>query len=200
MPLTLNLFHRLCSPCWWAQYFIYPGNLTSSTYSMPTPSSTCHIGSWACGASSQVAKRKWVHGTALMLEEEEVVDQTLDFLGGDNKIIECVTWEVQDNNNDKESDSDDEVEDTEKQITKPSKALDLCAHSGSHGAAVSQIFCIQYCCPRPSNSTVQTLRTFLSTWWPVSCSSFPGPLLDCCPRCWHGLVFFSWSCSILYCI
>ena len=34
---------------------------------------------------------------------------------------------MQDNNNNEELDSDDEAEDTKKQITKPSKALDLCA-------------------------------------------------------------------------
>jgi hypothetical protein len=44
-------------------------------------------------------KKKCVHSTALTLEEmypieKEVVDWTLDFLGGDDKIMEYVTWEV----------------------------------------------------------------------------------------------------------
>ena len=59
----------------------------------------------------ELQKRKRVHGTALTLDE----------------IIEYVTQEMQDTNNNDELE-DDEVEDTKKQITKPSEALDLCAH------------------------------------------------------------------------
>jgi hypothetical protein len=69
--------------------------------------------------------------------EEEVVDRTLDFPGGDDRIVEYVTREVLDNNNDDDEAEHDEMEDTEKQITKLSNTLDLC----SHGAAVSRVFC-----------------------------------------------------------
>ena len=48
----------------------------------------------------ELQKRKRVRGTPLMLEEmlnpieEEVVDRTLDFSGGDDEIVEYVTQEV----------------------------------------------------------------------------------------------------------
>ena len=93
----------------------------------------------------KLQKRKCVRGTPLMLEEmlnpieEEVVDWTLDFLGGDDEIVEYVTQEVRDNNNDDDESEDDEVEDTEKHITKPSEALNLCG--------CMEWLCLEYSAP-----------------------------------------------------
>jgi hypothetical protein len=56
--------------------------------------------------ADELQKRKHVQGMLeemLNLIEEEVVDWTLDFPGGDDEIIEYVIQEVQNNNNNEES-------------------------------------------------------------------------------------------------
>jgi hypothetical protein len=113
----------------------------------------------------ELQKRKHVRGTPLMLEEmlnlieEEVVDWTLDFLGGDDEIVEYVTQEVRDNNNDDDESEDDEVEDTEKQITNLGNALDLCA-------------CMEHCV----SSILRPI--FLSQAPKLNCTNFKGISVD----------------------
>jgi hypothetical protein len=131
----------------------------------------------------------------LNLIEEEVVDRTLDFPGGDDEIVECVTWEVQDNNDEDDKLEDDEVEDTKKQITKLSNALDLCAHM--------EWLCLKYSAP---DIPVLSLQTQLHKLWghfrQLDNQSQVQVPLDhfWTVGCWHGLVFSTWSYSILYCI
>src|SRR5258708_35967161 len=79
----------------------------------------------------ELQKRKHMQGTALTLEEmlnpieEDVIDDSCNFLRGDNEIIEYVNQEI--NGDDNEDSEDEGREEDGKEITKPREALDLSA-------------------------------------------------------------------------
>src|SRR5258708_34672809 len=79
----------------------------------------------------ELQKKKHMQGTVLTMEEmlnpieEDVIDDSCNFLRGDNEIIEYVNQEI--NGDDNEDSEDEGKEEDVKEITKPREALDFCA-------------------------------------------------------------------------